>query len=105
METGAQPPQMLADGEVLMTTAYNGRIFNAQVSENQPFVIVWDGQVLDFGQLAVPAGTPRLAEAMQFLQFASGLPRWPVSGGTSLTVRRESRPRLSSRRTLKPVRR
>ena len=46
-EAGAQPPQMLADGEVLMTTAYNGRIFNAQVLENQPFEIVWDGQVLD----------------------------------------------------------
>ena len=32
-EAGAQPPQMLADGEVVMTTAYNGRIFNAQVRE------------------------------------------------------------------------
>ena len=30
-EAGAQPPQLLADGEVTMTTAYNGRIFNAQV--------------------------------------------------------------------------
>ena len=38
---------MLADGEVLMSTAYNGRIFNAQVLEEQSFVIVWDGQVLD----------------------------------------------------------
>jgi putative spermidine/putrescine transport system substrate-binding protein len=28
-EAGAQPPQLLADGEVVMTTAYNGRIFNA----------------------------------------------------------------------------
>ena len=27
-EAGAQPPQLLADGEVAMTTAYNGRIFN-----------------------------------------------------------------------------
>ena len=70
-ETGAQPPQMLADGEVLMTTAYNGRIFNAQVLENQPFVIVWDGQVLDFGQLAVLAGTPRLDAAMRLIEFAS----------------------------------
>jgi putative spermidine/putrescine transport system substrate-binding protein len=42
-EVGAQPPQMLADGEVVMSTAYNGRIFNAQVLEKQPFVIVWDG--------------------------------------------------------------
>ena len=62
---------LLADGEVLMTTAYNGRIFNAQVLENQPFVIVWDGQVLDFGQLAVLAGTPRLDAAMRFIEFAS----------------------------------
>ena len=50
-EAGAQPPQLLADGEVVMTTAYNGRIFNAQVVENQPFEIVWDGQVLDHAQL------------------------------------------------------
>ena len=32
-EAGAQPPQMLADGEVVMSTAYNGRIFNAQALE------------------------------------------------------------------------
>ena len=70
-EAGAQPPQMLADGEVTMTTAYNGRIFNAQVLENQPFVIVWDGQVLDTGQLGIVAGTPRLEAAMEFVKFAS----------------------------------
>ena len=70
-ETGAQPPQMLADQEVVMSTAYNGRIFNAQVLENQPFEIVWNGQILDFGQLAIVAGTPRLEAAKQFLLFAS----------------------------------
>ena len=70
-EAGAQPPQMLADGEVVMSTAYNGRIFNAQVLENQPFVIVWDGQVLDSGQLAIVAGTPNLEAARQFLAFAA----------------------------------
>ena len=42
-EAGAQPPQTLADGEVAMSTAYNGRVFNAQILEKQPFVIVWDG--------------------------------------------------------------
>ena len=70
-ETGAQPPQMLADGEVAMSTAYNGRIFTARVLENQPFVIVWDGQLLDTGQLAIVAGTPRLEEAMRFIAFAT----------------------------------
>ncbi|MDE2878910.1 ABC transporter substrate-binding protein [Candidatus Palauibacter soopunensis] len=70
-EAGAQPPQMLADGEVVMSTAYNGRIFNAQVLENQPFVIVWDGQLLDINQLAIVAGTPRVEEAMRLASFAS----------------------------------
>ena len=31
-DAGAQPPQMLADGEVVMSTAYNGAIFNARCS-------------------------------------------------------------------------
>ena len=66
-EAGAQPPQLLADGEVIMSTAYNGRIFNAQVLENQPFVIVWDGQALDSGLLGIVAGTPRLEAAMEFV--------------------------------------
>ena len=26
-EAGAQPPQLLADGEVVFTTAWNGRVF------------------------------------------------------------------------------
>ena len=70
-QVGAQPPQMLADEEVVMTTAYNGRIFNAQVIENQPFTVVWDGQVLDTGQLAVVAGTERFEEAQRFIEFSS----------------------------------
>ena len=70
-EAGAQPPQMLADAEVAMSTAYNGRIFNAQVLEDQPFVIIWDGQVLDVGQIAIVAGTPHLTAALAFLRFSS----------------------------------
>ena len=53
-EAGAQPPQLLADGEVAMTSAYNGRLFNAIVKEKQPFEIVWDGQVWDYGAFIVP---------------------------------------------------
>ena len=70
-EAGAQPPQMLADGEVIMSTAYNGRIFNAQVIENQPFVIVWDGQVLDTGYFAIMRDAPNLKAARRFIAFAS----------------------------------
>ena len=69
-EAGAQPPQLLADGEVVMSTAYNGRIFNAQVLENQPFEIVWDGQILDNSQLVIVAGTRNLEAARKFIAFA-----------------------------------
>ena len=70
-EAGAQPPQMLADREVSMSTAYNGRIFNAQVLENQPLEILWDGQVLDSGMLGIVAGTARLDAALELVRFAS----------------------------------
>ena len=70
-EAGAQPAQMLADGEVSMSTAWNGRIFNAQVLEKQPLKIVWDAQILDIGQVGIVAGTPRLEEAMEYVKFAT----------------------------------
>jgi putative spermidine/putrescine transport system substrate-binding protein len=70
-EAGAQPPQLLADGEVVMTTAYNGRIFNAAVGEGQPFEVVWDGQVLDFDLFVIPRGAPNEEAAKQFVAYAT----------------------------------
>ena len=70
-EVGAQPPQMLAGGEVVMSTAYNGRIFNAQVLEGQPFAIVWHGRLLAVGQIGIVRGTPRLREALSYVGFAT----------------------------------
>ena len=74
-EAGAQPPQMLADGEVFMTTAYNGRIFNAQVVENKPFVIVWDGQVWDLDLWVIPKGAPNKETALKFIAFSTDTKR------------------------------
>ncbi|SFW99726.1 putative spermidine/putrescine transport system substrate-binding protein [Paracoccus pantotrophus] len=70
-EAGAQAPQLLADGEVVMTTAYNGRIFNAAVDENKPFEIVWDGQIYENGMFVIPKGAPNLEDAEKFLKFAT----------------------------------
>jgi putative spermidine/putrescine transport system substrate-binding protein len=69
-EAGAQPPQLLADQEVSIAAAYNGRIFNAQVVENQPFTIIWDGQYFDIEGWGVPKG--KLTEDMKaYLHFAT----------------------------------
>jgi putative spermidine/putrescine transport system substrate-binding protein len=71
-EAGAQPPQLLADGEVAMTVAYNGRIFNANVTEGKEFEIIWDGQVYDVEGWVVPKGAPNLQNAMDFISFSTG---------------------------------
>jgi putative spermidine/putrescine transport system substrate-binding protein len=70
-EAGAQPPQLLADGEVVMTTAYNGRIFNAAVGEGKPFQIVWDGQIYENEMYAIPKGAPNKDQAMEFIAYAT----------------------------------
>ena len=74
-ESGAQAPQLLADGEVVMTTAYNGRIFNAAVSEGRPFEIVWDGQVYEYNLFSIPKGAPHKDAALKFISFATSTQR------------------------------
>jgi putative spermidine/putrescine transport system substrate-binding protein len=70
-EAGAQPAQLLADKEVVMTTAWSGRIQAAIDEQKKPFNIVWDAQALDFNFWAIPRGTKHLDEAYAFIAFAS----------------------------------
>jgi putative spermidine/putrescine transport system substrate-binding protein len=74
-EAGAQPPQLLADGEVAMTTAYNGRIFAAAVSEGKPFATVWDGQVYEYDLFVIPKGAPNLEAAKKFIAYSTDTQR------------------------------
>ena len=70
-EAGAQAPQLLADGEVSMTTAYNGRIFAAAINEGKPFAIVWDGQIYENEMFVIPKGAPNMKDAKDFVAFAT----------------------------------
>jgi putative spermidine/putrescine transport system substrate-binding protein len=70
-EAGAQPPQLLSDKAVLMTTAWNGRIYDAVVKHKKNFVIVWDGQGLDYDWFVIPKGHPQKELALKFIAFAS----------------------------------
>ena len=70
-EAGAQAPQLLADGEVAMTTAYNGRLFSAAVTDGKPFQVVWDGQVFEYDLFVIPKGAPNKEGAMEFVKFAT----------------------------------
>lgn len=67
-EAGAQPPQYLASGDVVMSSAYNGRI--AAVQNESNLKIVWNGGIYDFDSWAIPKGAKDLAEAQKFIAFS-----------------------------------
>ena len=53
---GADTPQLLADGEIVMGSTYNGRLFSAIVEQKQPVGMLWDAQVFDLDGWIIPAG-------------------------------------------------
>ena len=64
---GAQPPELLVAGEVVMATGWNGRFFNAEIGEGAPIKQVWDGQGLDYEYFALVKGGPDEANAKKAL--------------------------------------
>jgi putative spermidine/putrescine transport system substrate-binding protein len=54
---GAQPAELLVNGEVVMSTAWNGRLFNAQIA-GKPIKQVWDAQVIDYEFFAMVKNGP-----------------------------------------------
>ncbi len=72
---GAVPPQLMADGEAVFGTGYNGRWFSAIAEEKQPFAMLWDGQVLDIDGWAVSAKGQNIDEVMKFVKFATDTQR------------------------------
>ncbi len=72
---GAQPPQMLADGEVVMASAYNGRLFSAIEEEGQPIGMMWDWQVFDLDGWVVPVGAPHRDATLKLLRYATDTQR------------------------------
>ena len=74
---GADTPQLLADGEVIMGSTYNGRLFSAIAEQDQPIGMLWDAQMLDFDGWIIPEGLPedRLARVKDFLLFATDTQR------------------------------
>ena len=72
-EAGAQPPQLLASGEVVMTSVYNGRL-DAPVKEGKDFRIVWPGSIYAVDSWVILKGSPNQEKAMQLIAFMSAVP-------------------------------
>ncbi len=74
---GAETPQLLADGEVVMGSTFNGRLFSAIAEQNQPIGMLWDMQSFDLDGWIIPAGLSpeRQARALDYLMFATDTQR------------------------------
>ena len=57
--------------EVVMTTAWNGRIQNAIDKDKRPFAIVWDNQIIEYDMIAIPKGAKNLDLAYKYLAYAA----------------------------------
>jgi putative spermidine/putrescine transport system substrate-binding protein len=74
---GADTPQLLADGEVIMGSTYNGRLFALIEEQGQNVGMLWDGQVFDLDGWIIPAGLSdeRKARALDYVYFATDTQR------------------------------
>ncbi|WP_324752836.1 extracellular solute-binding protein [Roseovarius sp. Pro17] len=74
---GADTPQLLADGEIVMGSTYNGRLFSLIEEQDQPVGMLWDAQVFDIDGWIIPAGLSpeREAAALEYLKFATDTQR------------------------------
>ncbi|MBU6488103.1 MAG: ABC transporter substrate-binding protein, partial [Burkholderiales bacterium] len=68
-EAGAQPPQFLVAGDVVMSSAFNGRIDAAQ-REGKNLKVVWNGSIYDLDYWVIPKGSPNKALAEQFIAYS-----------------------------------
>lgn len=69
-EAGAQPPQLLASGEVTMTSVYNGRL-DAPRKEGKDYRIVWPGSLYTVDSWVILKGSPNVPDAGKLLAFMS----------------------------------
>ena len=74
---GADTPQLLADGEIVMGSTYNGRLFSVIEEQDQPVAMLWDMQVFDLDGWIIPTGLPqdRLNRVVDFVRFATDTQR------------------------------
>lgn len=66
-----EPGQLLAAGQVTMTSGYNGRFFDDQI-KNKALTLLWDGQIIDRSIWVIPSAITELkTEVKQFIRFAT----------------------------------
>lgn len=69
--TGSQPPQLLADGEVALVSAFNGRISTAAARDKLPLAVEWNGGALDMDSWIIPRGAKNREAAQALIRYTA----------------------------------
>ena len=69
--SGEEPVALLQSGEVVLSTAYNGRVAAAYLSGATEIKSIYEGQILDEEWFAIVSGTPNEAAALDFLAYVA----------------------------------
>lgn len=86
--SGAQQAQLMNDGEVDMTTGWNGR-FDAVIKSGAKVAYTFNQGIYDSDCFSIPKGAPHKAEAMRFLaeiskpQYQAALTKYITYGPTN----------------------
>jgi len=86
--SGAQQAQLMKDGEVDMTTGWNGRFDNAR-NDGAKVAYSFNQALLDYDCFAIPKGAPNKDTAMAFLaeiskpEYQANLPKYITYGPTN----------------------
>ena len=86
--SGAQHAQLMKDGEVDMTTGWNGRFDNAK-KDGAQVAYTFNQALLDYDCFAIPKGAPNKDTAMAFLaeiskpEYQDDLPKYITYGPTN----------------------
>lgn len=70
-DAGAQPLQLLSSGQVVMTSAYNGRISGINRTEGKKFGFVFPGSVYAIDSWVILKDSPNKDAAMDFIAYSS----------------------------------
>ena len=87
-KAGGQPMQLLASGEVSMTTSYNGRVTNAIRQDHKPFGLVWNQSLQTMDSWVILANSPNVDKAYGLLDVmgkAENQKKWPGLQPTGIT--------------------
>jgi putative spermidine/putrescine transport system substrate-binding protein len=68
-EAGEQPAQLLASGEVALSSAWNGRVYNA-AKAGKPAAVEWEGGIISSDWWVIPRGAKNREIAQEFVAFA-----------------------------------